>query len=624
MTACPSATYNEGKGFICTEIPSAPTNAKVTFVNQSAVKLAWLLPEITGVQTHVYYDVECRKTCNDDDVINCDERACGSQVNYLPSKHGLNETHVVITHLSSFVTYEFRIYARNRVSELAQMMHRIEASFTLHRITTNASIPSKAQVFFEQLSDTVVRISWRLDSANGILLAYYLTYTRVDDTKDSKTIKTTKTEVILTGLKLGKTYSFVVVAENHVGRTYSNSVIKTIRDNDSSTDFSSDALTFIVICVILSAILLIGATFVGVYVYRQRKARNRSGRKRERVSRVGEDNSDKLPATPQTSRGDVMTNHGQYLEMTDTPDLELERNEIKFIRLLGSGNFGEVYRATVKDCTVAVKSLKENASQKDKQDMFTELHMMKYLKSHNHVVQMIGYSTRSDPILLILEYMPYGDLLGYLRISRGHHDIYNSGEKKPTSRLTDTELLSFAWMIADGMSYLADMRVVHRDLAARNVLVGENKVCKISDFGLARDVNTEVYVRTSQARLPVKWMPPESLFLGESSTKSDIWSYGIVLWEVFTIGDSPYPRVKPRQVASLLERGYRMPRPNHISEELYSVMSECWLEKPEDRPSFQWICTAMKRLLNDHKTYVNLDVYNDEDYVNFDMVDELQ
>ncbi|XP_074626732.1 tyrosine-protein kinase receptor Tie-1-like isoform X2 [Acropora palmata] len=121
-------------------------------------------------------------------------------------------------------------------------------------------------------------------------------------------------------------------------------------------------------------------------------------------------------------------------------------------------------------------------------------------------------------------------------------------------------------MIADGMSYLAN--VLHRDLAARNVLVGGNKVCKISDFGLARDVNTEVYVRTSQARLPVEWMPRESLFLGESSTKSDVWSYGIVLWEVFIIGDSPYPGVKPRKVATFLERGYRMPRPNHISEEL--------------------------------------------------------
>ena len=121
------------------EIPSAPTNAKVKFVNQSAVKLAWQLPEITGVQTDVYYDVECRMTCNNDDVMNCDETACRRQVNYLPSKQGLNETHVVITHLSSFVTYEFRIYARNRVSGVAQMMHGIQAGFTLRGVTTNAS-----------------------------------------------------------------------------------------------------------------------------------------------------------------------------------------------------------------------------------------------------------------------------------------------------------------------------------------------------------------------------------------------------------------------------------------------------------------------------------------------------
>ena len=123
------------------EIPSNPTNAKVTFVNQSAVRLAWQVPEITGYQTHVHYDVECRKTCNDDDVSNCDVTiaTCGSQVDYLPSKRGLNETQVVITYLSSFVTYEFRIYAWNRVSRVAQMMHKIEPSSTLLRVTTNAS-----------------------------------------------------------------------------------------------------------------------------------------------------------------------------------------------------------------------------------------------------------------------------------------------------------------------------------------------------------------------------------------------------------------------------------------------------------------------------------------------------
>lgn len=121
------------------EIPSTPTNAKVTFVNQSAVKLAWQLPEVTGVQTDIYYDVECRKASNEGDIMNCGETASQGQVNYLPSKQGLHETHVTITHLSSFVTYEFRIYARNRVSKVAKMMHGIEGKFALHRVTTNAS-----------------------------------------------------------------------------------------------------------------------------------------------------------------------------------------------------------------------------------------------------------------------------------------------------------------------------------------------------------------------------------------------------------------------------------------------------------------------------------------------------
>ncbi|XP_067029861.1 ephrin type-A receptor 3-like isoform X5 [Acropora muricata] len=627
-TACPGGTYNEGRGLNCTETPSKPRSASVYFVNESSTILTWLVPEITGTPNDVWYDVNCRLSC--EYISGCEKETCNSDINGQLTGKKLKTTIFTLANLASFVNYTCKITAKNRVSKIAAAKTQAsesERSVTYVNLRTKGSVPGAPEydtVAYEPETNSIT-LSWIVKCKNGIIQEYRIEYFSVDDFSGSKKLSTRDTKIQIDSLPAGKTLRFQVYAVNNFGIGSPGVTTFHIPKGlgHPSTDSFSDSRTFIVICVIFSAILLIGATFVGVCVYGQRKARNRSGRTRG-VSRVGEDNSDNLLATPQTSRGDVMTNHSQYIEMTDTPDLELERNEIKFMRLLGSGNFGEVYKAIVNDRTVAVKSLKENASQKDKQDMFTELHMMKYLKSHNHVVQMIGYSTRSDPLLLILEYMPYGDLLGYLRISRGHHDIYNSGEKKPTSSLTETELLSFAWMIADGMSYLADMRVVHRDLAARNVLVGENKVCKISDFGLARDVNTEVYVRTSQARLPVKWMPPESLFLGESSTKSDVWSYGIVLWEVFTIGDSPYPGVKPRQVASLLERGYRMPRPNHISEELYSVMSECWSEKPEDRPSFQWICTAMKRLINDHKTYVNLDVYNDEDYVNFDMIDELQ
>lgn len=128
------------------EIPSIPRNTKVTFKNQSTVKLTWQLPEVTGYHTDVYYDVECRNTCNDE--VNCGETACRGQVSYLPSKQGLHETHVLITHLSSFVTYEFRIYARNRVSGVAQKMHGIVGNYALYRVTTNASSESVCFFFY--------------------------------------------------------------------------------------------------------------------------------------------------------------------------------------------------------------------------------------------------------------------------------------------------------------------------------------------------------------------------------------------------------------------------------------------------------------------------------------------
>ncbi|KXJ22590.1 Tyrosine-protein kinase receptor Tie-1 [Exaiptasia diaphana] len=155
---------------------------------------------------------------------------------------------------------------------------------------------------------------------------------------------------------------------------------------------------------------------------------------------------------------------------------------------------------------------------------------------------------------------------------------------------------------------------VHRDLAARNVLVGENKICKISDLGLARRIREDVYTRTKAARLPVKWMPPESLFHGESSIASDVWSYGVVLWEIFTLGDSPYPKYKGKDIPRLLQQGYRMPKPLHLSETL------CWQDKPEDRPSFTMICDEFKQYCNTTKDYINLDVFEEALYVNFDVL----
>ncbi|XP_068700585.1 ephrin type-A receptor 7-like isoform X2 [Montipora foliosa] len=576
--ACSPGKFNERKGFNCTEIPSAPKNVTVTFVNQTAIGLTWEPPETADDQSRVYYDVECWETCNENKDNKCVNRPCDNDVNYIPSKQGINKTQVMITNLSSFVNYKLTIYSRNRVSDLAREMHGLEGNFAFINVITNESHPGKPEVYVEGLSQKdAVFVSWTLEEKNGIILNYHVTYIRADDMVDRRNVNTAQMSQRFEGLMAGKAYEFQVYAVNSHGKGPVG--VTTFHLQNGESQSRTFTIYFVMTVLLGTIIFLIVATLAALYFYHQRKMHPV-----ENLSVPGARIEEEIPVDfiiPGTNT-DAMMNDSHYMDLNVTPCIELERNKIKYIKLLGSGNFGEVYKAIFDDTAVAVKSLK-------------------------------------DPILIILEYMPYGDLLGYLRKSRGHCDIYNSGEKKPTSRLTAMDLLSFAWMTADGMSYLASMRVVHRDLAARNILVGENKVCKISDFGLARDVNADIYVRTSQARLPVKWMPPESLFLGESSTMSDVWSYGIVLWEIFTIGDSPYPGVKSREVASLLEGGYRMPRPVHISEELYSVMSECWSEKPEDRPTFPWICTAMRRLMADRKTYVNLDVYNDKDYVNFDM-----
>ncbi|XP_022796258.1 angiopoietin-1 receptor-like [Stylophora pistillata] len=603
---CPEGKYNNGNGFNCTVIPSAPENVQVIFVNRSALELQWQPPVVTGDQTHVFYDVDCRKLCEDEDEDMCVNNACGSEVIFIPKRDGLNVNHVIVGNLSSFVIYTMQIFAKNRVSELARRKHGTEANFGEISVRTNGSVPGKPEVFVEQPKTAVV-VSWKIKVKNGILKEYYVTSVRKDDLSKTQTLVTKKMEAQF-DLKAGKTYQFQVFAINNFGWGPAGVKTFTLRDEPSVTMYLN------IIYGLVGLLALCIASFTCYIVY-------------NRWNRRGNINRGKIPKTTKSS-AKVYENvsMSSVAERQKVDEFRLDRDQITTVKVLGSGNFGQVSKAIYNPLKseVAVKSLKDNAKKKDLQDMLTELDLMKTMRPHPHVVKLIGCCIEKDPPLIVLEYLPYGDLLGYLRKSRGIEDPYNTGEKRPSSTLADAEkdLLSFAWMIADGMSYLSTMKIVHRDLAARNVLVGDNKVCKISDLGLARGLEGDIYTRKSQARLPAKWMPPESLLYGKSTTMSDIWSYGIVMWEVFTIGESPYPGVKSREVAGLLQTGYRMPKPPHISQELYSIMTNCWEEQPKSRPTFPWLCSAIKRLLDDFKTYVNLEVYEGHDYINFDVADK--
>ncbi|XP_067030240.1 fibroblast growth factor receptor 2-like isoform X4 [Acropora muricata] len=306
---------------------------------------------------------------------------------------------------------------------------------------------------------------------------------------------------------------------------------------------------------------------------------------------------------------------------------EVGRNDVKVEKIIGKGAFGQVAKGTAKNLlsrsgvtTVAIKMVKANAPESDKRDLRSELELMKTLKPHPHVIRLLGCVTESEPLLVLIEYVPYGDLLGYLRKSRGLDDTYyKDPDIKPKTSLTSQQLMKFAWQIADGMSYLSLRKVVHRDLAARNVLVGERETCKITDFGMARDVQQEnIYERKTKGRLPVKWTAYESLLYGQYTTKSDAWSYGVVLYEISTIGGSPYPRMEGRKIANLLQQGYRMPKPDHVDDDLYQIMMNCWQSEPEARPSFSDLTQQLQRMENQHKRLINMHIYDNALYANLE------
>lgn len=311
----------------------------------------------------------------------------------------------------------------------------------------------------------------------------------------------------------------------------------------------------------------------------------------------------------------------------DEKDWEIPRENLVYVKVIGKGAFGQVAKGMVtglddsKDSRlVAIKMLRENATDENRQDLLAELNMMKKLAPHQNVIQLLGCVTKTDPIMGITEYIPYGDLLGYLRKSRGLQDTYyKDPDIKPQSSLTPKQLFGFAWDIANGMEFLSSQKIVHRDLAARNVLVGDGEICKITDFGLARDVFKEdLYRRTATGRLPVKWTAFESLLYGICTTMSDIWSYGIVMYEIFTIGGAPYPKVDGKALASLLQEGYRMPRPSHLDTKLYDVMKACWNEKPEARPSFAELRKTMKAMGDEKEIYIKFEDYDSKLYQNLD------
>ncbi|XP_009564578.2 vascular endothelial growth factor receptor kdr-like isoform X2 [Cuculus canorus] len=362
----------------------------------------------------------------------------------------------------------------------------------------------------------------------------------------------------------------------------------------------------------------------------------------------------------------------------DSSKWEFPRDRLRLGKTLGHGAFGKVVEASAfgidksSTCkTVAVKMLKECATTNECKALMSELKILIHIGHHLNVVNLLGACTKAGgPLMVIVEYCKYGNLSNYLRGKRGDFIAYKSQENSDQAEksldesnsdltelikrrlesvastgssassgfiedksysdseddeedaedlykrpLTLEDLICYSFQVAKGMEFLASRKCIHRDLAARNILLSENNVVKICDFGLARDIYKDPdYVRKGDARLPLKWMAPEAIFDKIYTTQSDVWSFGVLLWEIFSLGASPYPGVQiDEDFCRRLKEGTRMRSPEYSTPEIYQTMLDCWHGVPTERPTFTELVERLGDLLQanvqqDGKDYIPLNI----------------
>ncbi|NXH27768.1 TIE1 kinase, partial [Myiagra hebetior] len=503
-----------------------------------------------------------------------------------------------------------------------------------YKVMINSKGPSSPQLLSaEPVSDTAVRLSWQVpEYPNGGITKYIVELQQLGGTSEPQWIDTdsgAETTKIVGGLNASTTYQFRVRANSHVPGEWSQPVkAKTLGDGalsvppslgsqsteQAGTDqqlllaiVGSVSVTCFTILFALLALFLIKKNFF----HRRRTFTYQSGSGEETILQF---NSGTLTLTRRPK---------PQPEPLSYPILEWE--DIKFEDMIGEGNFGQVIRAMIKKdglkMNAAIKMLKEFASENDHRDFAGELEVLCKLGHHPNIINLLGACENKGYLYIAIEYAPYGNLLDFLRKSRVlETDPAFAKEHGTASTLTSQQLLQFASDVAKGMQYLSEKQFIHRDLAARNILVGENLASKIADFGLSR--GEEVYVKKTMGRLPVRWMAIESLNYSVYTTKSDVWSFGVLLWEIVSLGGTPYCGMTCAELYEKLPQGYRMEKPRNCDDEVYELMRQCWRDRPYERPPFAQISMQLIRMLEARKAYVNMALFENFTYAGIDATAE--
>ncbi|XP_029550134.1 ephrin type-B receptor 2 isoform X1 [Salmo trutta] len=618
----------------CTTVPSAPQNV-LSIVNETSLILEWQPPRESGGREDVVFNIIC-KSCGGGRG-GCTR--CGDNVQFVPRQLGLTEPRVYISDLLAHTQYTFEVQAVNGVSEQSPY----SPQYSSVNITTNQAAPSTVSIM-HQISRTVdsITLSWSQPAQpNGVILDYELQYYEKDQTEYNSTIIKSQTNtVVIRGLKPGAIYVFLVRARTVAGfGRYSGKLyFQTMTEEEYNTSIQ-EKLPLIIGSAAAGLVFLI-AVVVIVIVCNRRRGFERadseytdklqhytSGHRCNSVGIIaGEAEGISqliipfhspvcvfiltlmvtvfLAVLPSVRWSLPCSGMKIYIDPFTYEDpneavrefaKEIDISFVKIEQVIGAGKekgeFGEVCSGNLRlpgkrEMFVAIKTLKSGYTEKQRRDFLSEASIMGQF-DHPNVIHLEGVVTKSAPVMIITEFMENGSLDSFLRQNDG--------------QFTVIQLVGMLRGIASGMKYLADMNYVHRDLAARNILVNSNLVCKVSDFGLSRfledDTSDPTYTSALGGKIPIRWTAPEAIQYRKFTSASDVWSYGIVMWEVMSYGERPYWDMTNQDVINAIEQDYRLPPPMDCPSALHQLMLDCWQKDRNNRPKFSQIVNNLDKMI---------------------------
>ncbi|XP_023700026.1 ephrin type-B receptor 3-like isoform X1 [Paramormyrops kingsleyae] len=579
ICSCRSGYYradNDSPDSACTSVPSAPRSV-ISSVNETSLLLEWSEPRDSGGRDDLLYNIICKKCLPEHGACT----RCDDNVDISPRHLGLTQRRVAVRNLQAHTQYSFEIQAVNGVSNKSPY----PPHFSAVNITTNQAAPSAVPtVHLMGATASTMSLSWLPpEKPNGIILDYEIKYREKDQGEAiAHTMTAQRSSARIEGLKAGTPYIVQVRARTVAGygRYSSPADFSTNLQRDPEKSLQ-EQLPLIVGSATAGLVFIIAVVVIAIVCLRKQ----RNGSESEYTEKLQQ------YITPGMKVYIDPFTYEDPNEAVREFAKEIDISCVKIEEVIGAGEFGEVCRGRLKqpgrrEIIVAIKTLKAGYTERQRRDFLSEASIMGQF-DHPNIIRLEGVVTKSRPVMIVTEFMENGALDSFLRMNDG--------------QFTVIQLVGMLRGIAAGMKYLSDMNYVHRDLAARNILVNSNLVCKVSDFGLSRfleDNTTDpTYTSSLGGKIPIRWTAPEAISYRKFTSASDVWSYGIVMWEVMSYGERPYWDMSNQDVINAVEQDYRLPPPMDCPTALHQLMLDCWVKERNLRPKFSQIVNTLDKLI---------------------------